>query len=217
MKLHNFTILAASLTLWAGSTPTAAAAPREAIGTHPKQQELYEPMTPFVKLAGRAWRGEGTGPDGKPIVDIALYEFILGGRAFQSTHRIENGAYGGRTIFFYDEGAKKYIYHYFTTAGFHTVGEITPTQTGFAATEEVVGHPEFIEVQSEMIIDRDEAGPILRVESSHVRKDGETSAGDVLVYREIDPKGILLFDEADALFGKRTGIKNSHDKYKDED
>lgn len=147
----------------------------------------YEPMAFFAKLAGKAWRGEGTGPDGKPVVDIARYEMILGGRAFQSTHRLENGSYGGRTIIFYDEGAKKHIFHYFTTAGFHTTGEITPTDTGFTAVEKVEGHPEFVEVRSEAFI---EAG-VMRIETSHVTKDGESTQGDGLVYREIDDPGPL--------------------------
>ena len=143
-----------------GAAEVSSAEPAKSAAERTKPVAAYEPMAPFKKLAGRAWRGEGTGPDGKPIVDVAYYEMILGGRAFQSTHKIENASYGGRTIFFFDEGAKKYIYHYFTTAGFHTIGEITPMKTGFTAVEDVVGHPEFVEVRSEMIIDRDARGAI---------------------------------------------------------
>ena len=173
----------------------------------------YEPMAPFVKLAGRAWRGEGTGPNGQPIVDIAKYEMILGGRAFQSTHKLENASYGGRTIIFYDEGAKAYIFHYFTTAGFHTTAEIAPTETGFTAVEQVQNHPEFAEVRSEAFY----GDKTIRVVSSHVTHDGTVSAGDELVYKEIPVACALLFDEADALFGKRTDVKDSHDRYDDND
>ncbi len=173
----------------------------------------YEPMAPFAKLAGRAWRGEGTGPDGKPVVDIAKYEMILGGRAFQSTHKLENGTYGGRTIIFFDEGAKTYIFHYFTTAGFHTTGEIVPTETGFTAVEQVQNHPEFAEVRSEAFY----GDKTIRVVSSHVTHDGEESEGEELVYKEIPSDGVLLFDEADALFGKRTDVKDAHDRYGDDD
>ena len=175
---------------------------------------VYEPMAPFVKFAGTAWRGEGNGPDGKPIVDIAKYEMILGGRAFQSTHKLENHSYGGRTIIFYDEGAKNYIFHYFTTAGFHTTGEITPTETGFTAVEQVQNHPEFAEVHSEAIY----GDKTIRIVSSHVKHDGTRSVGEVLEYTEMaNPGAVLLFDEADALFGKRTDVKDSHDKYGDDD
>lgn len=173
----------------------------------------YEPMEPFAKLAGRSWRGEGTGPNGQPVVDIAKYEMILGGRAFQSTHKLENADYGGRTIIFFDEGAKKYIFHYFTTAGFHTTGEIVPTATGFTAIEQVQNHPEFAEVRSEAFY----GDKTIRVVSSHVTHDGDASTGEELVYKEIPSEGVLLFDEADALFGKRTDVKDANDRYAGDD
>ncbi len=148
----------------------------------------YEPMAPFAKLAGKAWRGEGKGPDGKPVVDIARYEMILGGRAFQSTHKLENNSYGGRTIIFYDEGEEKYIFHYFTTAGFHTTGEIVPTETGFTAVEKVEGHPEFAEVRSKAFY----GDGTIRIESSHVTHDGEASTGETLTYTQIEDPGDLF-------------------------
>lgn len=153
----------------------------------------YEPMAFFSALAGKTLRGEGTGPDGAPIVDIAKWEMILGGRAFQSTHRLEGGDYGGRTIFFYDEGAKKHIFHYFTTAGFHTTGEITPTETGFIALENVEGHDTIKEVRSEMIID----GDAYRVRSTYVAKDGAETPGAGFVYREVEDNAGALFPAAD--------------------
>lgn len=152
-----------------------------------KDADAYEPMAVFAKLAGRSWRGEGTGPNGQPIVDIARYEMILLGRAFQSTHKLEGGTYGGRTVYFYDEGAKEYVFHYFTTAGFHTTGTIVPTENGFTAIETVNGHPEIDEVHSEIIVGEKE----MRVLSHHVSHDGEESAGDTLIYAEIDDPGPL--------------------------
>lgn len=142
----------------------------------------YPPMKPFEAFAGKVLRGEGTGPDGKPIVDIAEWSFILGGRALQSTHRLENGTYGGRTIFFFDEGSEDYVFHYFTTAGFHTTGTIELTEGGFSAVEKVIGHETFAEVRSVMTLDGDTA----TVSSVHVTKDGKTSQGDGMVYRVID-------------------------------
>lgn len=170
---------------------------------------LYEPMKVFEPLDGRVLRGEGTGPNGQPIVDIAMWEMILGGRAIQSTHRLECGDYGGRTIFFYDEGAKKYVFHYFTTTGFHTIGEIEPTETGFVAIEKVEGHPEIVEVRSEMVFDDN----IVRVVSTHMDKEGHVSDGDGLVYRNADRDAVLLLDEADALFGKRSNVRDAHDRF----
>ncbi len=155
-----------------------------------KEDAAYEPMAVFADLAGRSWRGEGTGPNGQPITDIATYEMILGGRAFQSTHRLEDEPYGGRTIFFYDEGAKEYVFHYFTTAGFHTTGVIEPTDRGFKAVETISGHDEFAEVHSQIFVEGDR----LRIETVHVDHDGVASAGDALVYKEIENPGALYAD-----------------------
>lgn len=178
------------------------------------RQSDYEPMKIFEGMAGRVWRGEGTAPDGQPIVDIAIHEFILGGRAFQSTHKLEGGTYGGRTIFFYDEGAKDYIFHYFTTAGFHTTGTMDPVEGGFSVTETVKGHSKYAEVRSTMIVDGDD----LRVLSQHVTHAGEVSDRDERVYKALAPRDyILFFDEADALFGKRTEVRTAQDRYDEQE
>ena len=174
---------------------------------------VYEPMAPFAQLAGRAWRGEGTGPDGKPIVDIVKYEMILGGRAFQATHKLENDSYGGRTIIFYDEGAAKYIFHYFTTAGFHTTGEIVPAETGFAAVEQVQSHLDYAEVRSEAVY----GDKTIRVVSTLLDHDGKEAAGEERLYTEIPGQTVLLFDEAGALFGKRTDVKDAKDRHGGDD
>lgn len=171
-----------------GAEPPASANAAPAVAdTTSSVSVAYAPMASFVRLAGTAWRGEGVGPNGQPITDIARYEMILGGRAFQSTHLLEGGDYGGRTIIFFDESAQSYIFHYFTTAGFHTIGEITPSDTGFTAVEQVIGHAEFSEVRSEAFYGED----VIRIVSSHVKKDGEVSPGDELVYRRIDDPGPL--------------------------
>lgn len=146
----------------------------------------YEPMAPFAKFAGKTLRGEGAGPDGGAIVDIAKWEFILGGRALQTTHRVEGTSYGGRTIFFFDEAAQQYIFHYFTTAGFHTTGEVVPTERGFKSVEKVIGHAEISEVYSELIVEGNE----IRVLSNQKDKNGNLSdVEERLVYRVIDHPG----------------------------
>lgn len=169
------------------------------------QNATYEPMAVFADLAGKVWRGEGTAPNGEPIVDIAVHEMILGGRAFQSTHKLEGGTYGGRTIFFYDEGNKEYLFHYFTTAGFHTTGTMTPIDGGFTVIEKVNGHKEFAEVHSDMKVGEKE----LRVVTRHITHDGKASDGDTLVYTQVENPDPAFFDEADALFGKRSKVKDS--------
>ena len=61
-------------------------------------------------------------------------------------------------------------------------------------------------------VDRD----VYRVDLSLVvsKYIGETEKNLAQVFDQAENKGwILFFDEADALFGKRTGIKDSHDRY----
>ncbi len=177
-------ILVVALFAAAASLSSAGAADSDAGGD--------APMAVFSDLAGRAFRGEGIGPDGEPIVDIARFEFILGGKALQSTHKLEGAAYGGRTVFFYDEGAKEYVYHYFTTAGFHTIGTLTPSKDGFTAIEAVRGLPHITEVRSSWVIDGDQ----ITVKTVHIDDKGAPSPGDTIIYHAIDDPGPLFESHA---------------------
>ncbi|GAB4372405.1 MAG: hypothetical protein Kow00114_33850 [Kiloniellaceae bacterium] len=58
--------------------------------------------------------------------------------------------------------------------------------------------------------------PLYRIELAAVagRYIGETEKNLAALLRRAQAAGaILFFDEADALFGKRTGVKDSHDRY----
>jgi hypothetical protein len=108
------------------------------------------PLAIFAPLIG-TWTGEGTGFE-TPTTDVMQVEWILGGHAVQHSHSLNNGEYGGTTIYFWDgaanDGEGAIIYHYFTTAGFHTQGTMTVDGTRFEATEAVEGHPTITEVRS---------------------------------------------------------------------
>src|SRR5687768_9841054 len=57
---------------------------------------------------------------------------------------------------------------------------------------------------------------VLRVDLGEVvsRYIGETEKNLDRIFAEAEQAGaVLLFDEADALFGKRTAVKDSHDRY----
>lgn len=57
---------------------------------------------------------------------------------------------------------------------------------------------------------------VYRIDLSQVvsKYIGETEKKLEKVFKKVENKGwILIFDEADALFGKRTEIKDAHDKY----
>ncbi|MBB5518155.1 hypothetical protein [Amphiplicatus metriothermophilus] len=179
-------ILAAALMgLWTAGAGAAA-------GGEPSKTAVaaYEPMAPFAPLAGSAWRGEGAGPDGAPIVDTVVYDFILEGRALQSTHRLADGSYGGRTIIFYDEGAKEYVFHYFTTAGFHTTGTVRLEEDGFEAVETVHGHETIAQVRARATIGED----ALTVDSLYVDRNGVEKPGRTMTYRRLDARPKLFAD-----------------------
>jgi SpoVK/Ycf46/Vps4 family AAA+-type ATPase len=58
-------------------------------------------------------------------------------------------------------------------------------------------------------------GGIYRVDLAAVvsKYVGETEKNLERVFREAEKSSVLLFDEADALFGKRTEVKDAHDRY----
>lgn len=140
-----------------------------------------DPMSVFAPFAGKTWRGTGPGPDGKPITDTSKWEFILGGKAVQSTHRIAENGYGGTSVIFYDAAAKTYIYHYFTNAGFHTQGVMTVNEDGsLNAVEQVAGHATVAEARSTVqLVD----GKMV-IGSTYVNKDGSTAPGHSFTYEE---------------------------------
>jgi hypothetical protein len=148
----------------------------------PALGEGYEPMALFAPYDGKTLRGEWSDPDGTKVVDIARWTMILGGRAIESTHRIEGSTYGGKTIIFFDEGAKKHIFHYFTTAGFHTTGEMAIDGEKMTTVEKVEGHASIASVRSVTTIKPQE----MIVDVVYVGKDGaETKAGR-RIYKPVD-------------------------------
>ncbi len=57
---------------------------------------------------------------------------------------------------------------------------------------------------------------VFRIDLSHVvsKYIGETEKNLAAVFAEAEQSGaVLLFDEADALFGKRSDLRDSHDRY----
>ncbi len=147
----------------------------------------YGPMAYFGRFDGMAFRAEWI-EDGKKTVDVATYEMILGGRALQSTHRIQNSSYGGRTIFFYDEAAKAYVFHYFTTGGFHTAGAAELKDGVLTSVEDVKGHDTIASVRSRAAFFPSE----IRVEVTYVGKDGAETQAAPRNYRAINDPGPLF-------------------------
>lgn len=166
-----------------------AASHAETPATGAASSSAYEPMQVFAPFDGRAYRAEWSDENGK-FVDIATYDLILNGRALQSTHRLQGLDYGGRTIFFWDEGAKKYVYHYFTTGGFHTLGSATLADGRLTTEEKVEGHATVASVKSSSSFRPDE----IVVEVIYVEKDGAETPGGKRVYKPIADPGRLFPD-----------------------
>lgn len=96
-------------------------------------------------LLGKVWRAEFKNPaSDKPVVDVAHWERALNGKAVRITHSINDGAYGGESIVMWDDQKKSLQYHYFTTAGFTTVGTMTIEGNVLVSRETVTGNKEGI-------------------------------------------------------------------------
>ncbi|MFM2044743.1 MAG: hypothetical protein RLY86_3319 [Pseudomonadota bacterium] len=98
---------------------------------------------------GQTYRGAGA--DGKPLVDIQRWDWAVAGKAVRITHALEDGSYGGETVVFYDAPSKSLIYHYFTTAGFHTQGTMVASPGTWVAEEAVAGHHTITRVRTTAI------------------------------------------------------------------
>jgi hypothetical protein len=138
-----------------------------------------EPLRPWL---GKTWKGQfkNSKPD-KPTIDIARWERALNGKAVRILHSINDGAYGGESIVFWDEKNQALAYHYFTTAGFWTAGSMT-FKDGAVLTHETVtgssGGVSEVRGTTRMLPD----GTFL-VKTEHL-KNGEWSPGRETTYRE---------------------------------
>ncbi|MGZ9100487.1 MAG: copper chaperone PCu(A)C [Brevundimonas sp.] len=109
---------------------------------------------PFEHLVGRSWRGVGTGPDAAE--DIQRWDWAVGGHAVRVVHSVGGGAYAGETLIFRDKASGGFIFHYFTSGGFHTTGVMRPTGPGaFEAEETVHGLDGFPPIRSTLVMGAD--------------------------------------------------------------
>lgn len=92
---------------------------------------------PFAPMIGKSWRGASTAQPG--IEDVQRWDWAIGGHAVRIVHSVNDGAYAGETLIFRDKDSGAFIFHYFTTGGFHTTGVITPVSKGFEIDEVVHG------------------------------------------------------------------------------
>jgi hypothetical protein len=156
--------------------------------------ELDKNLAPLAPFVGKTWRGELSPPGAaKPVVDVSRFELALGGRAVRSLHSINDGEYGGETLFAWDGEKKAIVYTYFTTGGFYTTGTVEPSaEKGVLQFHELVKGTATgpREVKSTSRILRDGR---LHVKSQHL-KDGQWVDGHEVRYVE-DPKAVVRFKD----------------------
>ena len=152
----------------------------------PSLDSHLEPLRP---LLGKTWKGafKDSKPD-KPTVDVSRWERILNGKAVRVMHSINEGVYGGETIFVWDEKNKTVAYYYFTTAGFMTTGTATFKDAKVVTRETVSGSADGVtEVRATCEILPD----AFHVKSEYL-KNGEWTPGHEVTYHE-DASAVVKF------------------------
>jgi len=102
--------------------------------------EMNPRLAPLRHLVGKTWRAvfPASTPD-HPVVDVSRFELALNGQAVRNLHSINDGEYGGETLIVWDEAKQALVYHYFTTAGFYTVGTMRAEDGAIVSHELVTG------------------------------------------------------------------------------
>jgi len=145
----------------------------EEVSLHPK-------LEGFRPILGITFSGEfpNSTPE-KPVVDVVRYERILNGQAIRSVHSLNKGAYGGETIYRWDESKQSIVYHYFTTQGFMTTGTFELSDGAFTAFEKVTGAAGgVVAVKSLGVFTPEE----MTVKSEYQKEDGSWAPGHSATY-----------------------------------
>jgi hypothetical protein len=133
-------------------------------------------------LLEKTWKGQfkDSKPD-KPTIDVARWERALNGKAIRMLHSINDGAYGGETLFVWDDKKQTVVFYYFTTAGFMTTGTLAIKDGKFITTESVSGNANGVtEIRGTSEIGSDAA---FHVKSEYL-KNGDWVPGHEVTYRE---------------------------------
>jgi hypothetical protein len=144
----------------------------------PPLEAHLEPLRP---LLDKTWKGEFKSSTAeKPIVDVSRWERALNGNAVRMVHSINDGVYGGESLFLWDEQKQTIAYYYFTTAGFRTVGTLTIKDGKFMTSETIQGNADsgITEVRGTCEL-LPEGG--FHVKSEHL-KNGQWSPGHEVTY-----------------------------------
>lgn len=144
-------------------------------------------LEPLMPLVGKTWRAVLPGASG--AVDVHRFELVLNGRAVRTLHSVNDGVYGGEAIIMWDAERQSLVSHYFTTAGFYTIGTLR-VEDGWIVSHEVV-HGDAGGVQEVRARSRVEADGSLTVRTEQLR-DGKWAPGGERHYR-VDPTAVVRF------------------------
>ena len=145
-----------------------------------------EPLRPWL---AKTWKSDEAESGDKPKVDVARWERALNGKAVRILHSINDGEYGGETIVTWDNAKKSVVYHYFTTAGFMTMGTMTFDAGKVMTNEKVAGNAGGVtEVRGTGELAADGA---FRMKTEYL-KDGKWQPGRDATYRE-DATATVVF------------------------
>jgi hypothetical protein len=143
---------------------------------------LDEHLEPLRPLLGKTYRGvfKNSKPE-SPTVDVARWERALNGKAVRLLHSVNDGIYGGETIFVWDAKKQAVAFYYFTTAGYLTTGTLTSKDGVLLTKEEVAGNAGGVtEVKATSKLG---AEGTLHVKSEYL-KDGDWVPGHEITYQE---------------------------------
>jgi hypothetical protein len=155
-----------------------------------QQSGTQDPLAMFDPLVGKTWKGEGAAGEVAGKTDIITWERIMGGKAVQSAHSIDDGEYGGVTVFFYDAAEKTVLFHYFTTANFHSTGTVEQADNGdIVAVERIHGLENLPEVRGRIVFN----ARGWETRASYL-KDGEWVEGDGFRYVEAPAEKVTFRD-----------------------
>ncbi|HMO13028.1 MAG TPA: hypothetical protein PKD64_07995 [Pirellulaceae bacterium] len=176
MVYRNFVL---TILLFLSTAPTSA-----------QELPLSEHLAVFAPMLGKTFEGMFAGSTAEnPQKDVSKWERAMNGQAVRILHSVNDGAYGGESIFMWDPKEEKIKFWYFTTAGFYTTGTLEIEGQTWSSIEKVTGNTNGItEVRSTATIMSDGT----MVSKAEFFKDGEWTPGHEITYRE-SPTAKVIF------------------------
>ena len=146
------------------------------------QPALNSHLEPLRPLLGKTWKGIFDGSKAeKPTVDVARWERILNGQAVRLLHSINQGVYGGETVFVWNDQSHTVEFYYFTTAGYMTTGTLEVKDGKVITHEQVKGNAGGV---TEVRATSEFQGPGKFHVKAEYLKEGQWSLGHEVTYLE---------------------------------